>query len=98
MENVVIKLSARIACLALSLTSIPVAASQQTWPTRDFFLNDQGGVNQCVKSAATDGQVEWCAGDLPPSSRYNPARFNCREAEVDSEYMYCGKPFPKRRK
>lgn len=89
------KLIARAACLALGLITIPAAAGQ-TYPTRAFYLNQWGGVNSCVRDAGTDGEVAWCAGDLPPSSRYNPSKFDCANAEVDSEYKFCGKPFPRR--
>lgn len=62
---------------------------------RQFFLNQWGGINRCTR-ATTDTEVEWCAGELPTTSPANPARFDCRKAEVDAEYEYCGKPFPKR--
>jgi len=87
------KFLARAACLALSLASIPAAASQ--FPSHDFFMNQWGGLNACHR-ATTDTEVEWCAGELPTTSPANPARFDCRKAEVDAEYEYCGKPFPKR--
>lgn len=86
---------ARLICATLSLTTIPAAACQ--YPSRDFFMNSQGGLNSCSR-AATDIEVEWCAGELPVSSPANPARFNCRQAEVDSEYQYCNRPYPKARR
>ena len=86
-----------------------VGATAASWPSdepdqepdvgepQEFFLDDQGGINRCSR-ATTDVEVEWCAGELPASSTANPARFNCRESEVDSEYDFCGLPYPKRRR
>lgn len=90
------KLIARAACLALSLASIPAAATEG-FPSHDFFRNQWGGLNLCSR-ATTDVEVEWCAGQLPASSPANPGKFDCRKAEVDVEYMYCGKQPPKRRR
>lgn len=86
------KLFARAACLTLSLLSIPAAASQE-----QFFMNQWGGLNTCSR-ATTDLEVEQCAGELPAGSPADPSRFDCRKAEVDTEYRYCGKPYPTRRR
>jgi hypothetical protein len=82
---------ARVAALALGLASIPAAA--QSGP-RAFYLNQWGGVNGC-HLAATDTQVEYCAGEIEAPA-LNPARFDCRKAEVLSEYQFCRKPLPRR--
>jgi hypothetical protein len=86
----------RAAALVLGLATMPAAAADQ-FPSRDFFMNQWGGLNACHRATA-DTEVEWCSGEAPTTSTANPARFNCRHAEVDAEYEYCGKPFPKRRR
>jgi hypothetical protein len=91
MRAILIAAAGGIATAALIALISPADAAQP----RAFFLNLDGGVNSCTH-AATDTEVEWCAGELPNTSPANPARFDCREAEVDTEYRYCGKPYPKR--
>jgi hypothetical protein len=88
----VITILARVACLALGLATIPAAASE-----RAFVLNPDGGINSCDLSHnpyATAKMAAYCSGATVPSA--DPARFDCSKAEVDSEYRYCGKPFPRR--
>lgn len=85
---------ARAACLLFGLATMPAAAADAP---RSFVLNQFGGVNSCDLShnpLATARMVAYCSGATVRSA--DPARFDCRKAEVDAEYRYCGKPFPTR--
>lgn len=60
---------------------------------RDFVRNQWGGVVRCADLGrnpyATARMVAWCSGASIRSA--DPARFDCRTAEVDAELAYCGK-------
>lgn len=87
---------------AFALTAATVAGSiaqaAESAPPRGYVLNQWGGVVSCDLSAnpvATHRMRAYCAGaDIPAA---DPARFDCRKAEVESEYRWCGIPLPGRR-
>lgn len=87
----------RALILAAALAALPTLAAAADQP-RGFVLNQWGGVVSCQlerNPLATAKMVAWCAGASVPSA--DPARFDCRKAEVDSEFRFCGLPYPTRR-
>lgn len=81
-----------VAAVTVSASIAPAAASAP----RAFVMNSQGGVIAC-RLAATDTEVEYCAGEIDNPAA-DPRRFDCRKAEVDSEFQFCGLPYPRRRR
>lgn len=82
--------------IAFAATIAALSAAQAEAAPRDpgaFLLNVHGGVITCRLARAASERA-FCAGETIPAR--DPARFDCREAEVASEYEFCGKPFPRR--
>ena len=74
-----------------ALSAAPAEAAPRDPGT--YLLNVQGGVITCRLDRAPSERA-FCAGETV--SAREPSRFDCREAEVDTEFEYCGKPFPRR--
>lgn len=87
---------------ALIVAVVPATARQTPRQIRplvlpEYVLNDQGGVVSCDlehNPFVTAKMVAFCSGARIPSA--DPARFDCREAEVQSEFDFCGLPYPTR--
>lgn len=89
----------RALILAAALAALPTVAASApaARQPRAFVLNQWGGVVSCDfthNPLATRRMRAYCAGAAIPAA--DPARFDCRTAEVDSEFRYCGRPFPVR--
>lgn len=84
----------RYAAMILAIATL-CAPSAEAAP-RDpgtFLLNVQGGVITCRLARAASERA-FCAGESIAAR--DPARFDCRKAEVTSEFDFCGKPYPRR--
>lgn len=84
----------RYAATILAIAAL--SATQAEAAPRDpgtFLLNVHGGVITCRLARAASERA-FCAGETIPAR--DPARFDCRKAEVTSEFDFCGKPYPRR--
>lgn len=83
-----------LAALALAaISAAPAGAAGQP----GFVLNQWGGVVRCDFShnpLATHRMRAFCAGRRIRAA--DPARFDCRKAETDSEFDFCRRPYPTR--
>lgn len=83
----------RLVAIAAAIAALSVARAEAAPRAPGaFLLNVHGGVITCRLARAASERA-FCAGETIAAR--DPARFDCREAEVASEFDYCGKPYPR---